>query len=270
MFAPLESVCIGSPHQQCCFLSVDGPHRHLHHSEGTSTHGHGPQQRRTDALPEPAHALGSPCLREAISHRLVALRSAEPIRLHLALDHVKRVAGEPERLARQATVKGHLVTGHLLAVDLVARRVRVHEPLKREEPDAVRLRLAQNRDGLAPVQPAEEPPSLPRQLSHAVQRPRVQPPCPVGLRLEPDAHVLDRSRDDAVGHPREGSCRVVLAVAETADPRDEPRRALLELAAGVVEGAELDGDAGTDAEERGEGALVESESAFILPYRERC
>ena len=36
----------------------------------------------------------------------------------------------------------------------------------------------------------------------------------------------------------------------------------LELAARVVKGAELDGDAGADPDERGEGAFVEGEGAF--------
>ena len=37
----------------------------------------------------------------------------------------------------------------------------------------------------------------------------------------------------------------------------------LESAAGVVEGAELDGDAGADSDEWGEGAFVEGEGAFV-------
>ena len=40
--------------------------------------------------------------------------------------------------------------------------------------------------------------------------------------------------------------------------------AFLEGASGVVEGAELDGDAGADADEWGEGAFVEGEGAFLL------
>jgi len=39
--------------------------------------------------------------------------------------------------------------------------------------------------------------------------------------------------------------------------------AVLKPAAGGVEGTELDGDAGADAEERGEGALVEGGRALV-------
>ena len=38
----------------------------------------------------------------------------------------------------------------------------------------------------------------------------------------------------------------------------------LEVAAGLVVGAELDGDAGADADEGGEGALVEGEATLVL------
>lgn len=40
---------------------------------------------------------------------------------------------------------------------------------------------------------------------------------------------------------------------------------VFELAFGEAEGAELDGDAGTDADEGGEGAFVEGEWTFLGP-----
>ena len=77
--------------------------------------------------------------------------------------------------------------------------------------------------------------------------------------------MLDRPGDYTVGDACKGSRRVVLAVAEGADAGDEPGRAPLELAPRVVEGTELDGHAGADAEEGREGAFVEGEGAFVLP-----
>jgi hypothetical protein len=71
--------------------------------------------------------------------------------------------------------------------------------------------------------------------------------------LQTDADVLNGSGDDAVGDAGEGACGVVLAVAEVADAGDEGRVpggvALLEVPSGGMEGAKLDGYAGTDAEE---------------------
>ena len=80
--------------------------------------------------------------------------------------------------------------------------------------------------------------------------------------------MLDGAGDDAVGDTGEGARGVVLAVGEVGDARDEGLvavgAALLEEAARGVEGAELDGYARADAEERDESALVEGESALVL------
>lgn len=174
---------------------VDSSHGHLDNRKGTSAHRHGPQQSRHDTPPEPPQPLAAVRLREAVAHRLVPLLGAEAVRLHLALDDVERVAAEPQRLAGEASVPRDLVAGDLLAVDLVARRVRVHHPLEREEPHAVRLRLAPDRHRLAAVQALEHA-AVRRQLAHAVERARVQPRRAVRLRLQADAYVLDRARDD--------------------------------------------------------------------------
>lgn len=192
----------------------------------------------------------------------------KPIRLHLTLDHIQRVTAQPKRLARQSTVQGNLVTRDLFAINLVSGRIRIHQPLKRQEPQAVRLRLAQHRHHLAPVQPRQHAARLLAELAHAVPRTRIQPAGAVRLGLQADAHVLNGARDDRVGDARKGAGRVVLAVPEVGDARDEGLvgrgAALLEEAAGRVEGAELDGDAGADAQERGQGAFVEGERAFVL------
>lgn len=72
------------------------------------------------------------------------------------------------------------------------------------------------------------------------------------LGLHPDAHVLDGAGDDGVGDAGEGARGVVLAVGEGwGGGGGELGVAGFEAAAGVVEGAELDGDAGADADEGG-------------------
>lgn len=91
-----------------------------------------------------------------------------------------------------------------------------------------------------------------RQFPDAVDRAIIQPLRAMRLRLQPDPDVLDRTRDDGVGDAGEGAGEVVLAVRQ----RRGGQRGLggvagFEGPAGVVEGAELDGDTGADAEERG-------------------
>jgi hypothetical protein len=80
--------------------------------------------------------------------------------------------------------------------------------------------------------------------------------------LQADAHVLDGPGEHAVGDAGEGAGQVVLRVAEGGAGEGRVA-AVFEVAAGGVEGAELDGDAGADAEERGEGAFVKGEGAFV-------
>ena len=70
------------------------------------------------------------------------------------------------------------------------------------------------------------------------------------LCLQPDTHVLDRRRQHGVSDARERAGNVVLAVAELLGLA-VGFPALLEPAARGVECAELDGDAGTDAQEGG-------------------
>lgn len=195
-------------------LSADSSHGRFHDGECSGTDRHSTQQRRADTLPEATHALGAPRLREAIAHALVAHIRAEAIRLHLALDDVEGVAAEPQGLAGQPAVEGDLVSGDLAARDAVARCVRVHHPLEGQEPHAVGLRLANNRDGLAAVHAAQHAAALGTELAHAVEGAGVQARGAVGLRLQTDAHVLDGARDDGVGDAREGARRVVLAVAQ--------------------------------------------------------
>ncbi len=242
-------------------LSADGSHRRLDHGKGSGTDGHSTQQRRPNALPEATHALTPPRLREAITHALVAHVLPEPVRLHLALDDIKRVAGQPEGLAGKPTVQRHLVSGDLAAREPVARRVGVHHPLEGQEPHAVGLGLADDGDGLAAIHAAEDAAAPGAELAHAVQRPGVQTCGAVGLRLETDAHMLDRARNDRVGDARERAGRVVLPITQVLDGPGCVGR--LEVPLRVAEGAELDRHARADAQERRQRALVEGQRALF-------
>ena len=243
---------------------VESPHKHLNNRKRSSADRHSPHQRRRDALPEAPRTLGPPRLREAVPHGLVLLVLAEPVRLHLALDDVERVAAQPQHLAREAAVRRDLERRDVLPVDAVAPRVRVHHPLEAEEPEPVRLRLTHHRDGRAAVHAPEEA-LVGAQLAHAVHGALVQPPLAVRLRLQPDADVLDGAGQRRVGHAGEGARREVLGVGEGVGGLV----AALEPAAGLMEGAELDRDAGADADERRERALVEGQGALLLIDRSR-
>ncbi|KAL2254994.1 hypothetical protein VTK26DRAFT_4405 [Humicola hyalothermophila] len=217
----------------------------------------GPMPFQKPRMPSARHV----CAKQS---RIVLYRCADP-------------KPSPERLAGQPAVQRHLPAGDILPLDPVPRRVRVHEPLEGQEPHAVRLRLAQHRHRRPAVQPPQHA-GPPAQLPHAVPRPRVQPRRgPVRLRLQPDAHVLDRPRQHAVGHAREGPRRVVLPVAQLV-PRFPAGFAiaavvavavvavvvaLLEPAPRRVEGAELDRHARADAQQRRQRALVEGQRALV-------
>jgi hypothetical protein len=68
--------------------------------------------------------------------------------------------------------------------------------------------------------------------------------------------VLDRGTEKGVCDSRKCTSGVVLAIAQ-ARSAGFMGIDFFELAACVVEGAELDGDAGADADEGGESAFVE-------------
>jgi len=76
----------------------------------------------------------------------------------------------------------------------------------------------------------------------------------VGLGLQTDADVFYGAGEEGIGHSCEGPRGVVLGVGEGfggGERGEVGGVAGFEGAAGVVEGAELDGDAGADADERG-------------------
>jgi hypothetical protein len=98
------------------------------------------------------------------------------------------------------------------------------------------------------------------ELAHAVNGAGVQATGAVRLALQTDTDVLNGTGEDRVGDTGKGARGVVLAVGEGPGGLV----ALLEPAAGVVEGAELDRDAGADSDERCDGALVEGQGAFVF------
>lgn len=200
---------------------VDSPHRHLHHRKRPRAHGHRPGQCRPNPPPKPSHPLRPPRLPKTIPHVLVPLLPAEivqpgglrpePVRLHLALDHVERIARQPQRLAGQAAVQRHLPARDLLARDVVARGVQVHEVLEGEEPDAVGLGFAQQGDGGAAVETVAHA-ARADQLAHAVGGAVVETLVAVRLGLEADTHVLDGRGEDGVGDAGEGARGVEFGV----------------------------------------------------------
>jgi hypothetical protein len=74
--------------------------------------------------------------------------------------------------------------------------------------------------------------------------------------------MLNGTGNYRIRHSRKRARSIILAIRQTRGKRVEGSVAGLEAAAGFVEGAELDGDAGADADEGREGAFVEGEGAF--------
>jgi len=67
------------------------------------------------------------------------------------------------------------------------------------------------------------------------------------LRLQANAHMFDRTRDNRVGDAGKGTREVELSVTEIGRGFSGSQVSGFQPAAGVVEAAELDGDAGADA-----------------------
>ena len=105
---------------------------------------------------------------------------------------------------------------------------------------------------------------MPADLADAVEGPAVQLARAVRLALQPDPDVLDGPAEDRVGDAGEGARRGVLRVRQPGGAPAGLEVARLEVAAGCVEGAKLDRDAGTDADEGGQRALVEGQCALLL------
>lgn len=244
------------------------------HEKSRGADRHGAQQRRRQAAPEARQALRAPRLRKAVArarvpaHAEAAIcllrtrsdsagplvarrlrRQVEPVGLHAALDDIEGVAGEPQRLAGEAAVQGEAPRLDVAAGGAGAAPCDVarHEPLVGEEPDAVGLGLADGRDAGAAVEAVRDAGAR-DERARTGDRAGVQAlrgRGSVRLRLEADAHVLDRGGEERVGQPGEGAGQVVLRVGEGAggDQRVRGRGVGgFKGAARVVEGAELDGD----------------------------
>lgn len=100
-------------------------------------------------------------------------------------------------------------------------------------------------------------------LADTIQRAVIQLPRAVRLALQPDTDMFNRAGEDGVGDTSEGASGEVLVVAELGFAA-LGFVAVFEVATGLVEGAELDGDTGADADEGRESAFVEGEGAFVL------
>lgn len=102
----------------------------------------------------------------------------------------------------------------------------------------------------------------------------------MGLGLETDTDVFDGGGEDGVGEAGEGSCCVVLGISQGlllllgkkgfAECVGFVVVVGFECSFGVVECAELDGDAGAYADQGSESAFVEGGGAFILQDSRRA
>lgn len=215
--------------------------RHGHiHNEGSSRHRHSTQKSRTQTLPEATQPLSGVGLLEAVGHALELLLGAEAVTLHLTLDHVEGVAAQPEGLTRQTTVCGDLHAGDILALDVVALGILVHQVLERQEPHTVGLGLTEVGDILAAVESLQHA-FVGGEFADAVDRATVEAVRAVGLRLQPDTNVLNRTREEGVGETRKTPGHVVLAIREAAIGIFLLVQ-LLKASPGLVEGTELHTD----------------------------
>lgn len=210
------------------------------HSKSTRRHWHSPKQGRTNTLPEAGQTLNSIRLLEAVGHALELLLGAEAVALHLTLDHVKGVAGQPERLTGQTTVGSDLQAGDVLALDVVALGVLVHEVLKSQEPGSVGLGFTEVSDVLAAEETLEDT-ALVAELADTVDGTVVQTVSSVRLGLQTDTDVLDGARQERVGETGKTTGHVVLGVGESA-VGVLLLVELLKTSAGLVESTELNAD----------------------------
>jgi hypothetical protein len=253
-------------HRNPTYLQLNSPyltkclHRQLNRRKRTRTNRRSPQKRRPNAPPETTQTLLPKRLRKSIPHALIPLLLPKPIRLHLRLDHVKRIRAQPQRFTSQRTIARNLPRRNLFALYVVARRVAVHHVLERQEPRAVGLRFADQRDGGSAVE-AFCHARRRGEFADAVDGPGVQASRAVGLRLQADADVLDGAGEERVGQTGESSRGVVLSIAHGLASGGVLR---FEGAAGIVVGAELHGHASADSDQGGEGSFVESRGAFFF------
>lgn len=251
------------------------------HKESTGRHRHSSQQSRSQTLPEASQTLSGIGLLEAVGHALELLLGTKAITLHLTLDHIEGVAAQPEGLTGQTTVRSDLQTGDILTLDVVALGVLVHQELESQEPHTVCLRLTEVGNVLATEKTLQHT-FVGGELADAVDGAVVETASAVGLRLQTDTDVLDRSRENGVGQTGETTGHVVLAVRKSAIGVLLLVQ-LLKASPGFVESTKLHTDlqgismgstsalilgtltyTGTDSDQRGQGTLVESQGTLVL------
>jgi hypothetical protein len=150
---------------------------------------------------------------EAISHVAIPHCIPEAVTLHLAFDHIEWITNQPQYLPRQAAVTSDLPLTDLISPYSIPRRVRVHHPFKGTEPGSIRLSLAEQGHGLAPVQPTQHA-GAGGNFTDAVQGAGVNAGMAMRLRLQPDSDVLNWAGKDAISNPGKGARKIILCVGE--------------------------------------------------------
>ena len=100
------------------------------HSESASGNRGGPQESRSNSLPEPTESLSGYGLPDAVSHGLVLLLIAKSVTLHLTLNHVEGVAADPEDFTGDTTISGYFDVGDFFALDIIALHIQGHHVLE--------------------------------------------------------------------------------------------------------------------------------------------
>lgn len=106
------------------------------------------------------------------------------------------------------------------------------------------------------------------ELLDTVEWPVIQSVRAVRLSLQPNSDMLDGPREDRVRETSKRSSEIVLAIGQLSRAGGVGVEiSFLESPTSVVKCAELDGNARTDTDQRGECAFVECEWSFILKNR---
>lgn len=254
-------------------ISTNSPQRQLHSRKRPRGNRHSTQQSRSNPLPKPPRTLPDPSLRKSTPHTPVSSLRSKPISLHFRFNHIKRIRSNPQHFARQPSIQRHLPRRNIFAHHRIASAVRGHEIFKGEKPGAVGGSFAEESDGCSAVDSCEA------EFADDVERAVVEFGGAVGLGLQADTDVFDGGGEDGVGEAGEGSCCVVLGISQGLLFLGKKGFAEcvvfvvvvgFECSFGVVECAELDGDAGAYADQGGESAFVKGGGAFILQDSRRA
>ena len=161
---------------------VNGSHDKFNNSKRARTDGHGTEQGRPNTLPEPSCTVSTPRLGKARAHGRILLVFSEAVCLHLALDDIEGIAGQPKSLSGDTTIEGNLPAGNFLAVDAVTGRVAVHHVLKGSEPRTIGGGFTEDGHGRTAIQ-ARNDALVSADFAHAVDGAIVQTSITVRLTL---------------------------------------------------------------------------------------